>query len=122
MRQFYTLRGLRTCLERPRTVRVVDADTARGRYDEVIISTLPARISHWLLIDLPPRVQRLGFPVTVVTAKKRAPPSMAVTIGGHVTVATPRPCRGFAPGVASDARTLPPVPSARAATRGVAMT
>jgi hypothetical protein len=48
----------------------VSGALASGGYDEVIISTLPARISHWLHIDLPARVGRLGVPVTVVTAKK----------------------------------------------------
>jgi hypothetical protein len=48
----------------------VSAALARGGYDEVIVSTLPARVSHWLHVDLPARVQRLGVPVTVVTGKK----------------------------------------------------
>jgi hypothetical protein len=48
----------------------VSGALASAHYDEVIVSTLPARVSHWLHIDLPARVQRLGYPVTVVTAKK----------------------------------------------------
>jgi len=37
-------------------------------FDEVIVSTLPHRVSHWLRLDLPAHVERLGVPVTVVTA------------------------------------------------------
>jgi hypothetical protein len=48
-------------------VAIQDA-LAREPFDEVIVSTLPARVSHWLRRDLPSRVEQLGLPVTVVTA------------------------------------------------------
>jgi hypothetical protein len=42
---------------------------APGRFDEIIVSTLPARISYWLRLDLPRRVEHLtGKPVTHVIA------------------------------------------------------
>jgi hypothetical protein len=42
----------------------------RERFDEVIVSTLPEHVSHWLRRDLPRRIKQLGVPVTVVTAKR----------------------------------------------------
>jgi hypothetical protein len=36
-------------------------------FDEVIVSTLPARLSRWLELDLPRKISALGVTVTTVT-------------------------------------------------------
>jgi hypothetical protein len=51
---------------------VQDAVNLRG-FDEIIISTLPVRVSRWLRLDLPSKVGGLGLPVTTVTAKEGSP-------------------------------------------------
>ncbi|MCA1701679.1 MAG: hypothetical protein LC790_23420 [Actinobacteria bacterium] len=45
----------------------------RRSFDEIILSTLPARVSRWLKLDLPSKVQVLGLPVTHVEATPAAP-------------------------------------------------
>jgi hypothetical protein len=49
---------------------IQDAVNLRG-FDEIILSTLPARVSRWLKLDLPSKVQGLGLPVTHVEAHAR---------------------------------------------------
>jgi len=51
---------------------VEDAINVHG-FDEVIISTLPGKVSRWLHLDLPRKVAGLGLPVTTVNAKEGAP-------------------------------------------------
>lgn len=48
------------------TAAIHDAINLRG-FDEVIISTLPARVSRWLKLDLASKVSGMGLPVTTVT-------------------------------------------------------
>jgi hypothetical protein len=55
---------------------IEDAINLHG-FDEVIISTLPARVSRWLKLDLPSKVSGLGLPVTTVTAEDEAAASAA---------------------------------------------
>jgi len=39
-----------------------------GSYDEIIISTLPPRISRWLKLDVVSKTKAIGLPVTHVEA------------------------------------------------------
>jgi hypothetical protein len=49
---------------------IQDAVNLHG-FDEIIISTLPSRVSKWLKLDLPSKLAGLGLPVTTVTAQSR---------------------------------------------------
>ena len=49
---------------------IQDAVNIHG-FDEIIISTLPTRLSRWLRLDLPHKAAGLGLPVTTVTARGR---------------------------------------------------
>ncbi|MCW3039642.1 MAG: hypothetical protein JWM31_1547 [Solirubrobacterales bacterium] len=42
-------------------------------FDEIILSTLPHRLSRWLHLDLPHKLSGLGVPVQTVVADDRAP-------------------------------------------------
>lgn len=54
-------------------VASVTAVVARGGFDEVLISTLPSRLSRWLKQDLPTKLAKVvKVPVNVVTAANTA--------------------------------------------------
>ena len=50
-----------------------------GRFDEIIISTLPKRVSKWLRRDLIRRVGALGLPVTAIVPRLAGDTSMDAT-------------------------------------------
>ncbi len=58
----------------PDALLAVERVLVHERFDEVIVSTLPERVSHWLKRDLPSRIERLDIPVTVVRAKEPRQP------------------------------------------------
>lgn len=47
---------------------IADAVNLHG-FDEILLSTLPTRVSRWLHVDLPRKAAALGLPVTTVTAR-----------------------------------------------------
>ena len=70
----------------------------QGSFDEIIISTLPRRVSKWLRRDLIRRVEGLGLPVTAIVpkvARMSAEDSLllagAAGTGGDFGIGGPRP-------------------------------
>ena len=59
------MRSLANCYDL-HPLAIEDAINLRG-FDEVIISTLPTKVSRWLKLDLPSKVTGMGLPVTTVT-------------------------------------------------------
>jgi hypothetical protein len=49
---------------------IQDAINLEG-FDEILLSTLPKRVSRWLKLDLPSKALGLGLPVTTVVASGR---------------------------------------------------
>jgi hypothetical protein len=52
-----------------------------GDYDEIVVSTLPRRVSRWLHLDLPRKAAGLGLPVSHVEAGEE-------TVSGEEPAAT----------------------------------
>ena len=50
----------------------VEETVREGEFHEIIVATLPRRVSHWLHVDLPQRLSHTGLPVTTVTADEGA--------------------------------------------------
>jgi hypothetical protein len=46
----------------------------RAPYDELIVSTLPRRLSRWLRLDLVSKAGGIGLPVTHVEAREESVP------------------------------------------------
>jgi len=55
----------------PEPLMAIEDAINLGQFDELIISTLPRRVSKWLKLDLVSKAKGLGLPVTHVEARER---------------------------------------------------
>ena len=66
-------------------VAVTDVWDPRG-YDEIIVSTLPMRLSKWMHAGLPERISRVtGAPVSHVVSQPPRPPAQTAPPPAHET-------------------------------------
>jgi hypothetical protein len=69
----------------PDPFQSVQDAVSQGSFDEIIISTLPRRVSKWLRRDLIRRVEGLGLPVTAIVpaaGKLSGEEQLTIGIGG----------------------------------------
>ena len=62
----------------PDPFETVQSAVREGNFDEIIVSTLPKRMSKWLRRDLVTRVEGLGLPVTAVGPKAVRDPTAGI--------------------------------------------
>ena len=76
---------VRTMVGGPDPFTAVAQAVEGGGFDEIIVSTLPRKVSVWLRRDLITRIRGLGLPVTaIVPGEKR--PSMDERVGAMMSV------------------------------------
>jgi hypothetical protein len=69
----------------PDPFEAVQRAVSEGQFDEIIISTLPRRVSKWLRRDLIRRVEGLGLPVTAIVPRKAGDESIDATLGAGMS-------------------------------------
>jgi hypothetical protein len=63
--------GVTGAIGDPEPLMAIEDAVNLGHFDEIIISTLPRRVSKWLKLDLVSKAKGLGLPVTHVEARER---------------------------------------------------